>query len=95
MQVWGLWHGHLLNMAASGRTQVCSKWGLVDSAGSETPQSRSNQKIGQFFQVTAATAEILPSEPQDEQSVSLEFFDDEDVDDIEPWSNVEQPSQES
>jgi hypothetical protein len=38
------------------------------------------------------TAKILPSKPQDEQSVSLEFFDD---DGIEPWSNVEQPSQES
>jgi hypothetical protein len=41
------------------------------------------------------TAKILPSKPQDEQSVSSEFFDDGDVNGIKPWSNVEQTSQES
>jgi hypothetical protein len=35
------------------------------------------------------------SKPQDEQSVSLEFFEDGGIDGIEPKSNVEQPSQES
>ncbi len=37
---------------------------------------------------------ILPSEPQDEQSVSLEFFEDGNIDDLEPQFNVEQPYQE-
>jgi hypothetical protein len=41
------------------------------------------------------TNEILPSKPQDEQSVSLEFIDDGGVDGIKPQSNLEQQSQES
>ncbi len=41
------------------------------------------------------TNEILSSKPQDEQSVSLEFFDDGGVDCIKPRSNLEQQSQES
>ena len=39
--------------------------------------------------------DILPSKPQDKQSVSSEFFDDGDINGNEPRSNVEQPSQES
>jgi hypothetical protein len=41
------------------------------------------------------TAKILPSKSQDEQIVTSEFFDDEDVNGIKPQSNMEQPSQES
>ncbi len=32
---------------------------------------------------------ILPYKPQDEQSVSLEFFKDGGFNGIEPWSNVD------
>ncbi len=39
--------------------------------------------------------DILPSKPQDEQSVLLEFFEDGGIDGIKPQSNMEQPSQES
>jgi hypothetical protein len=52
-------------------------------------------KMGNTSESQLPMAKILPSKPQDEQSVSSEFFDNGDVDGIEPWSNGEQPSQES
>jgi hypothetical protein len=52
-------------------------------------------KMGNTSKSQLPTAENLPSKPQDEQSVSSEFFDDGDVDGIKPQTNVEQPSQES
>jgi hypothetical protein len=94
MQVWSFRHRHFLNLAASSRTQAC-KWGPMDSAGSETPQSCSNQHKDNTSESQLPMAEILPSEPQDKQSVSLELFDDGGVDGIKLRSNVEQPSQES
>ncbi len=53
--------------------------------------------MGNTSESQLPTAKILPSKPQDEQSVSPAFSDDGDgdVDGIEPQSNVEQPSQES
>jgi hypothetical protein len=52
-------------------------------------------KMGNTSKSQLPTAKFLPSKPQHEQSVSSEFFNDEDVDGTKPWSNVEQPSQES
>jgi hypothetical protein len=52
-------------------------------------------KMDYTYELQLPMAKILPSEPQDEQSVSLELFDDGGVNGIKPRSNVEQPSQES
>jgi hypothetical protein len=52
-------------------------------------------KMGNTSESQLTTAKFLPSESQDEQSVSSEFFDDGDINGTEPRSNVEQPSQES
>jgi hypothetical protein len=48
-------------------------------------------KMGNTSESQLPTAKILPSKPQDEQSVSSEFFDDGDIDGIKPQSNMEQP----